>query len=670
MSDRVRRRLFQRVAVWEPKSGTILDLPTRYVLAFDGPEESEEYAQLTSGSKRPVRRTHSVQIPLTAREVALMGEIIHRTKCPVKAAFIGPKDADNWLWLEPTRLNITDPSIPAGQQAEKVIDLESTVFYPGIWEGEDLLAGVPWQGTEDWKDPDTGQVLFRPEGNVRAGYEGPLWSLAAQEATGRTIALDGSPSGISSTSPAIIRIQFPFWGARLRLEAPPGYQISDGVIRAYGWGNAVLASAQVSGGATLDLPDDTWNVEVEIRSAEARPRLRVERAGDDDPRVLVGETTPDCSRVTDPGWTELPNPNEPPFWRTKETVVWEPNNIAPTWEDREDLEFVTTPSAANSAPTWEDREDLQFQKEQGAVFGVEDTQSVFTHIGGLLGFTYPTASEVSQFSDDVADGQAKVDHERDYVFVARDGQITRLQFTPTSPPAPLTVQILDTGSDNVRGLAIDPSTRTVYFTYESRPGLYETDYDGQSGENEVVSGLSADEWYLDVDPLDRRGLIFCVSGQANGGAGEIRRYALDGSGLVTLVDGTNYTLDVYPEIALSRTHEKVVFELEAPSEKQLLSLNYDGSGEANIVHTFGDGPLPPHRFSVADAEGVVVTCTQVEGGFASVDYYGMFVGDPAPNDLNLNGVDTGERVTVSFAYSTSGNNDPEWENRENLEYAK
>lgn len=355
-SKRVRKRLFERVLVWVPASGTILDLPTRFVLEAT-PSESEEYATIASGSKRPTTRTHSVQIPVTAKELGVLSEVIHRTRCPVKAAFISSEGKDCFLWLEETRLQVRDPEIGAGLQAEKILDLESSVFYPGIWEGRDLFSGVPWQGTEDREKPN-GDIVLRPQGNERAGYEGPIWTVDANSTSGRTVNLLGAQSGFTAT----LEAELPAWGATLRLQAPEGYAVTGGALRAKDFGGSVLASDSSGEGAEITLPEKTFKVEVEISSTEARPRVVVVGSGVRDLNGYIGKSTPDCTKVSSPNYDRAQDINEAPFWKQKETLIYDPDNAAPVWENRDNLEFATEGTESNIEPDWEDRDNLEYTK--------------------------------------------------------------------------------------------------------------------------------------------------------------------------------------------------------------------------------------------------------------------------------------------------------------------
>lgn len=663
MSQYVRRRLFSRVLLWDTKGGTILDLPTRYVLAGSTPSESEEYAQLASGNKTAIRRTNQVQIPLTAKELALMGEIIQRTSCPVKAAFIGGEHTDNWLWLEPTRLQVRDPEIAAGQQAQKVIELESNVFYPGIWEGSDVIAGVPWQGTKDWKNPDNGRVELRQEGNIRKGYQGPIWNIAASSATGRSVDLRGNTGDLSATEPAIIRIELPAWGAKIKLDAPAGYTINDAELSTYDFDGNKVNQDFIGTEAEFVIDKPSWYVELEIGDTDARPRLRILRGGGTDPKVWVGDYVPDCNRTTSPTFEPLPDPNEPPFWKPKEEVVFVPNNTAPTFEDRDDLEFSKeSVDTSNNAPTFESRDNLEFAQESTVTaFEVGDTQKVYTHVEGLSSFDYPDGSSYNILSSDIAEGQIEQDTETDDIFVATTDGIFVYHTSSTE-------YILDTSGDldkDIVGISLDRGTKTVYFTYNNTAGIYSIDYNGQYDVNTVTTNLTSDYWYLQVVPVDKEGYIFAVSTMTN----TIQRFDIDGANKTKVIDGSNLTGDVYGEVKACLTLSRLIWEEETTTKKTLKASDYDGSNTVDVAVAQSDTTVPPFRFAVADKEEVAVTVSKVEGGFASVNYYAI-AGGSTPSNINIDNADTGERVAIGYNYTISDNESPTFENRDNLEFTK
>lgn len=292
MVENVRRRLFGRIVLWDPAGGTIIDLPSRHVLSFGGPSETEEYSTLASGDKTPVRRRHRVQIPITERESARVIEILQIIDCPLKCVFLGIEGTDNFIWLEPTKVNVTDPEVNPGQLAQKVVELDTSIFYPAIWEGMDILEGVPWRGTS--QQTRNGNDVLRNKGSVRDGYEGPLWK-APQDSS---VNLAGESSGIDSSNEAVIKIEFPVWSCKLSLETEDSD--FDALVSARDWNDNFLDAS----GNELVLPDKTYYVKVRIQEPVNLPVLLNIKSVGEPYGLLEGNVSEDCSRVSDPFWTE------------------------------------------------------------------------------------------------------------------------------------------------------------------------------------------------------------------------------------------------------------------------------------------------------------------------------------------------------------------------------
>lgn len=288
MPQNIRRRLFGRVVLWDTKGGTIIDLPSRNVLSFGGPSESEEYVRLASGDREVISRSHTAQIPITRREASEVSEVLQKVGCPFKAAFLGISGTDSWMWLEPTKLQVTDPEVSAGQISEKVLELNTNVFYPAIWEGMSIVEGVPWRGTS--QQTRNGNNVLRSKNGARPGYEGPLWNVP----TGASVNLKGNPSGL--TTPAKITFEFPVWGCTLKLEDRSVNNFS-ARIEALDWDKNIISYSSDS----LEIDRKTWYLRVSVSSSNFPVLTLVDRIGEPF-GLLEGKVSKDCSKVLDPEW--------------------------------------------------------------------------------------------------------------------------------------------------------------------------------------------------------------------------------------------------------------------------------------------------------------------------------------------------------------------------------
>lgn len=574
----VAKRLFARVLVWQPASGTILDLPSRAVHSSGSITKDESRVTIATGSSRATSRTHNAQIPVTRNEHQAISKVLRRTDCPVKAAFIGVEDTESYMWLEPTRINLASPEADSGYAYTSLV-LENSIFHPAIWRGEDLLRGVPWQGTKDWKDPRDGSISMRPEGNVRRGYEGPLWLIAASSTQDRTVDLRGESSGLTETAPAISRFEFPAWGARVRLKAPSGYVVNQGEIRALDFNGSLMDTASGGENATLSIPREAWYLEVKIVDTEARPRLRVLHPGDSSARVYAGAVTPDCSRVSDPGYEDLPDPNEPPEWKEREDLLWGKNNTAPTFTKCEDYSVEEPETGGGNKPQVFQCDDYFVTPQNSGPppptgytppSTIQPTSAIYTADGGFAKIDWPGLS-ATNIKDNVSDGEVAVDENAGYVFVATDNGINRYDLSGGSE----TTNIAGTDPD---GVAVDQLTQTLYFTEAGQTGIWTSNYSGSS-----TSKLA--------DPPGRSNSIAVAPDAGNGGfifvasfdAQEIYRLDLSGSNKKLIADYSNRSGTTYSNVHL-HLDEALVFWQQAANNttRSILRAKFNGQNESTV----------------------------------------------------------------------------------------
>ena len=617
-SRRVRRRLFQRIVIWDPASGSIINLPTRYVLSSGAsPSQEEEYAQLASGSKTPTRRTSSVQIPLTHKELALFGEVIQRSRCPVKAAFISANEGDNWLWLEETRLQIRDPEVGPGQNAPKVIDLESKVFHPAIWESNDLVGGVPFQNTELIEDQDRGGDFLKPINEERKGYRGPLWKREESSSGDPKVDLAGNYQDPGETR---LRFEFPIWGAEVSLETLLGFQLNNTIINALSWSRSVIATSSDS----LIIPEETWEVEVRISDSTARPKLVVSRAGLTNAVVYAGGVTPDCSPVKDPDWTPIPEPNEPPEWKQKEDLVYGLNNNPPTWTNSNDYEVSegTGDSGGNNPPTWTGTNDYETNEENtgdgngGSSLDYQapnagSTQNIYTANGGFSRFNSPP--DTSGYQNYADSGQLAIAHDNaeNLIFAGQDSSIEKFDLGGNSQG----IVISNSGVKYV-GIAVDPIANKVYFSLRDTVGIYKMDYDG-SNESKITSDAGKNYALGVASDGGNGGYVFGVSKDER----EIVRWDLDGSNKTVLKPFESLKTPAR-NIHLHLEKSYVFYQqYENSNENNPRRINFDGSGDVGLFLSVASGATINDRtyFTVLQNEEEWISIEEVEGGSTNLE---------------------------------------------------
>lgn len=572
----VKRRLFNRVVIWDTKGGTILDLPSRYVLSGASPSISEEYVDLANGSQVPVRRTSEVQVPITANELDVLAEVIQRSKCPVKAAFIGQEGTDSFLWLEPTRLQVRDPQVETGLQAQKVLELKSKVFYPGIWESEDLVGGIPWQGTEGvvFEDIEGSPTRLEPKGEPRFGYRGPGWEVSSES---DSVDLKGEAQ---LSSDAKLDFDFPVWGATLTIDTIVGFSLGNIVVNALNFNKSVIKTVTAQDDTEFVIPEKTWSIEISVSSSTARPKVRVKNTNVKRPAIAyVGKVSPDCQKVDDPDFIKIPQPNNPPQWENKDNLVWGKENTAPTFTKCED--YTTTDNNTggdNSPPQFTSCNNYTtLETNTGTLPGsgytppstIQSTSAIYTSDGGFAKIDWPGLTRTN-IKDNPADGELAIDENAGYVFVATNSGIKRYDLSGGNE-----TNIVGTDPD---GVAVDQLTQTLYYTSQAVTGIWTSDYSGNN--NSKIADPPGISNSIAVAPDGGKGgFIFVASFDVQ----EIYRLDLSGINKKTIADYTNRNATTYSNVHL-HLEEALVFWQDSPKDTQrrIRRANFNGTNEFGI----------------------------------------------------------------------------------------
>jgi hypothetical protein len=581
-----------------------------------------------------------------------MAKIFQQTNCPVKAAFLGIGGTDHWMWLEPTRANITEPAIEAGSFADRVLDLQSNIFYPAIWEGMDLLEGIPWQGTEAKKDDDlskdlqlNGVQLIRTGSGLRPGYQGPRWS------SGENASVDmlGATTNVNDLSQAIVEFNFPAWFATVDLVAPPGFSLTNPEIQAIAWDGSILDS----GSGPLELPKETWKVRALIDGSTARPRLELKNTGFTNARVYTGHTVPDCSPPSGkPPWKTLPDPNIPPEWDNREDVLFDETNSAPTFENRDDLEWATE-SLENNAPVWENREQVEWEFEEATTTTFGSTSKIWTANGGFSSFDYPSLGNYTVHLDDKAYGELAVDPGSGYVFLSHEDGIFRYDLQGGNE-----THIYSNIGIKTVGLAVDQATKTLYASHENTNGIWQLAYDGSNYQE--VGSVARSNMALEVSGIANDSTIFALAVDDN----KLFKYNLDGSGETELWNDADLVRFVDIHIA----SETAYIEIRSGTRVDYKRINFDGTdaGDALTVQVSSGSPPNP-SITVLQKEEKVLFTQNAEGGFASVNRYDLDLTNRTSIGP-IGSADTGIYAVAQSKLNISGNTGPEFEQRDDLEY--
>ena len=645
MSKLVTRRLFARVLVWQPATGAIIDLPSRSVTAGGGFSREETRAVMSDGSAEPTSRSHSLRVPITHEEARLASRLFRVNACPARAALIGVEGTEHVLWHEETRVNVESPESDPGRSSKDLV-LDSSIFSPAIFRGMNLIEGVPWQATEA-KEIDNEYQMRYPGGGYRPGYEGPVFGVGSP---GVEVSMLGVPSGLSE---ATVQFEFPAWGSVLKLGAVAGYTLDNGILKVLDWNESVLAFAGAE--QELTVPDRAWYVEVGLAGTGGRPRLDVVRPGVEQGKFLTGNREKACERsAQEPPWDEIPEPNEPPEWVRKEPLVYGLDNTPPTWTSCEDYSTSEENTGGdNSPPTWTSCPDYTVveQKtetpEESFTYttpAVDVTTFIYTADGGFSRFNYfPSEVGYDNYIDEDGAFDLATDASAGYVFLGTPGAIRRFDLDGSGA----TDVLAESGNEFV-GIAVDPLTQEVYFSYGQQSDIYKVGYDG-SGKAQVTSD-GGQAYALGLAPDGGDGAYLFGVSQA---AGEIARWNADGSGRTVLKDFSGLAAQVQRNCHLHLQGSWVFYQQsESATERNVRRISMSGASDQSIFLQASTIQISNDQFwTVLQDEDKWIELEPAEDGASRVTERNLDGSGSTTTNLSGTSYDLGERIASAQAIS-------------------
>lgn len=304
------REGYYRIVLFQERTGYVVDLDPRKMIPNNFGKPSQDIVTIQANGQDQIRGRNSIwPLPMVDMEIsAHLGLISNNALagCPVKAIGFGFKKHSVWLEDASFILNPYRPGRPGF--ASDVFTMKTGIRLPSIYEGENLIGGIPWRCTEstDFALPGSGagsgsggSIIVLSSAEL-SGYQGPFFEVAG----GETVDIYGAYAGAGATLEFIA----PIGESSLRLDGDVTATLSaiafDGVT--------VLASAVQ--GVSLDIPYRTWLLRIEITASNESPFLTVVDSGSiQTPRVGVclncGD--PDAVIATDPLWTGGGGPVSP-----------------------------------------------------------------------------------------------------------------------------------------------------------------------------------------------------------------------------------------------------------------------------------------------------------------------------------------------------------------------
>lgn len=317
------RRLFRRIVLWQPNTGFVVELPGRLVASNIFPEQQETTEPAVDG-RRVLLERHSYadfsQIDSTRQEyINLMRQLYCH---PVRAIMLGPANTKHVLWYEPSSLNGLEKGSAFGQFAGQGVRLDQHVVHPAIFQGTDLLFGIPWACTSA-EEGGLGYFPYYGSSGSGSGEEGSgSGAVNYRLGTSHLLSYDGPFYVVSSLTPSVnasgvltgdgeeveLVIEAPIGGARVRLETS-----DPAAIEFYDWSQGTLLTSAPNGVTRL-VPYLTAYIRIVFFNASERPRLEIISPG----KALAsrdGVCVSCGTRTEEVPWEEPDDfPEEPPYW--------------------------------------------------------------------------------------------------------------------------------------------------------------------------------------------------------------------------------------------------------------------------------------------------------------------------------------------------------------------
>lgn len=140
------KSLYRRLILFQPATGTKIDVPAERLLSTEIPVVEEERVSTADGTTRARGRTFRLPLRLAGEEEAQAARRM-ADAAGVQAILLGAPSTRQVVWAEGATLaDVPEAAGPLTATAREVT-LETTAFHADIGAGRDLFAGVPWEGT-------------------------------------------------------------------------------------------------------------------------------------------------------------------------------------------------------------------------------------------------------------------------------------------------------------------------------------------------------------------------------------------------------------------------------------------------------------------------------------------------------------------------------------------
>lgn len=267
------RTHYGRVILFQERSGFVVDLGPRSVLATATPGTTEEVL-IVEGTELVISRSFSLSIPLVESHVIDALRVMERIGCDTRAIMLGGPGAVSYLWhVDGSKLAVTDVNRGAKTFSGARAELTSRIFQGAIYQDSNIIGGIPFEcthtetvfassslgcgsGSGGFFDGGSGfdtDYALRSFG--ASHYVGPYWS---PDSSDMEVSASGVPN-FGSGSQVILQMTFPAQGATLKLSGDATF-----AVFFYDWQiNGVGGVAHNPGfDVEYTVPSNTWRMDV------------------------------------------------------------------------------------------------------------------------------------------------------------------------------------------------------------------------------------------------------------------------------------------------------------------------------------------------------------------------------------------------------------------------
>lgn len=269
---------YDRIVVYQRRSGWVCDLgPGSAMTPRYNP--SEEYFDTAGGTKKPIARRRSLVIPVFDEDKVAHLRKMWREGCEMRAILIG-KGA-HLVWDLDSEFNMVEFGGEVGSISGANLIFDSDVFVGSVYQGEDLLTGIPW---ECETATDVSGTVYFPGPD---GWTGSRFTAASGQSTDENGALSGAGT-------PQLEIHFPMQGLQFTL----GGTFTGSLVTLDHSGATLTTNSKAVAGTDITgtIDSGTWKIQINVTAATTRPKLTVTSAGSL-ASDRVGECV-DCSDLT------------------------------------------------------------------------------------------------------------------------------------------------------------------------------------------------------------------------------------------------------------------------------------------------------------------------------------------------------------------------------------